>query len=219
MTQSIEKRDVGFTQINNEILNSTNISLKAKGLYSYMFSKPNGWNFTIKSMATQLKEGDSAISTALKELKEQGVIEYKKYTNGIGEYMLNIGIKTEPKLENPNLGFLIVGKPHRISNKDIPSNKESSNSRVATHVVAHLNKLTSKKYNEKAKETERLIVARLKDGYALEDFINVIDIKVTQWLDDEKMSKYLRPETLFGNKFDKYLNETQEELSVAQRFG
>ena len=38
------------------------------------------------------------------------------------------------------------------------------------------------------------------------DFYRVIDIKSSQWLDND-MCKFLRPETLFSNKFEGYLNE------------
>ncbi len=215
----ISKRETGFTQVNNDILNSTLISLKAKGLYAYMFSKPNGWNFTIRSIATQLKEGKDSIRTAMSELKDSGVIEYKKYSNGEGEYTLNSTIQNKPKSENPNLGNPNVGKSERISNKDTTSNKDTY-SEIAPKIVAHLNELTHKKYSSTAKETERLIKARVKDGYSLNDFIIVIDNKVSQWIFDDKMSKYLRPETLFGNKFDKYLNETKvDSNSPANNFG
>lgn len=52
--------------------------------------------------------------------------------------------------------------------------------------------------------TKKLISARLREGYELEDFIEVVDKKVAEWKDTEQ-EKYLRPETLFGNKFAGYL--------------
>ena len=42
----------------------------------------------------------------------------------------------------------------------------------------------------------------------MDDFKRVIDTKVKQWLNDDNMRKYLRPETLFGTKFEAYLNES-----------
>ena len=53
--------------------------------------------------------------------------------------------------------------------------------------------------------------ARLKEGYSVEDFKKVIDIKVAEWLNDENMSKFLRPETLFSNKFEGYLNQKPKQ--------
>lgn len=123
MKNQIKKRVLPFTQINNTLLNSTALSLKAKGLYSFMFSKPENWNFTIKSMSKQLKEGVESISSALKELKKYGWIKYNKLTNGSGIYTLNI--EAIPNSENPDLGNPNLGKPVPISNKDIYNNKDS----------------------------------------------------------------------------------------------
>lgn len=53
----------------------------------------------------------------------------------------------------------------------------------------------------------KFIKARLIEGYTLENFITVINKKVEEWLTNDDMNKYLRPETLFGNKFDAYLNQ------------
>ena len=52
-----------------------------------------------------------------------------------------------------------------------------------------------------------LINARFNEGYTKEDFIKVIDIKTNEWL-KTKMEQYLRPETLFSNKFEGYLNQS-----------
>lgn len=52
------------------------------------------------------------------------------------------------------------------------------------------------------------MIARVNEGFNLEDFKKVIDTKVKSWKGDNKMSAFLRPNTLFGNKFESYLNET-----------
>ena len=49
-------------------------------------------------------------------------------------------------------------------------------------------------------------MARLNEGYSLDDFKQVIEKKVNEWKGTE-MEKYLRPETLFGTKFENYLNQ------------
>ena len=53
------------------------------------------------------------------------------------------------------------------------------------------------------------IMARLKEGYKLEDFILVNQKKCKQWIDDPEMAQYLRPETLYSNKFEGYLNQIE----------
>ena len=52
-----------------------------------------------------------------------------------------------------------------------------------------------------------MIKARINEGFTIDDFKKVIDIKTAEWKDDPKMSKYIRPETLFSNKFEGYLNQ------------
>lgn len=76
-------------------------------------------------------------------------------------------------------------------------------------VIDYLNSKLGTSYRANASKNKRLIDARLNEGYQLQDFKKVIDHKYTDWHDDQRMSKYLRPETLFGTKFEGYLNEKQ----------
>ena len=85
---------------------------------------------------------------------------------------------------------------------------KSKNKKEIEYIVSYLNKRTGKQYRAGTRATERLINARLRDGFTVEDFCRVIDIKCAEWMNDAGMSKYLRPETLFGSKFDTYLNQS-----------
>ena len=77
--------------------------------------------------------------------------------------------------------------------------------------IAYLNQVANKRYKFVDK-TKRLLLARFKEGYTLEDFKQVIDIKTAEWKDSPEFSKYLRPETLFGYKFDGYLNQKPKTI-------
>lgn len=77
--------------------------------------------------------------------------------------------------------------------------------------IVYLNQVTNKRYKFVDK-TKRLLLARFKEGYTLEDFKQVIDIKTAEWKDSPEFSKYLRPETLFGSKFDGYLNQKPKTI-------
>ena len=77
-------------------------------------------------------------------------------------------------------------------------------------IIEYLNLRTGKKFNNSSKETRAKIKARWGvngNRRSLQDFKTVIDNKCAQWLNDEKMFSYLRPETLFGTKFESYLND------------
>jgi uncharacterized phage protein (TIGR02220 family) len=73
-------------------------------------------------------------------------------------------------------------------------------------IIGYLNERTNKNYTTKNKATIKDIQARIKEGYVFDDFKYVVDIKASQWMNTE-MEQYLRPQTLFGNKFNSYINE------------
>ncbi|HFU4493941.1 TPA: phage replisome organizer N-terminal domain-containing protein [Streptococcus suis] len=75
--------------------------------------------------------------------------------------------------------------------------------------LAYLNHTINKNYKYIDKNLKP-IKARFNEGYTLDDFKQVIDNKVADWINNPEFSKYLRPETLFGTKFDSYLNQTSK---------
>ena len=85
-------------------------------------------------------------------------------------------------------------------------NNNNNNNNIYKYIVEYLNEKANKNFKPTTKKTQSLINARIKEGFTLDDFKKVIDTKCSQWLGTE-MEKYLRPETLFGTKFEGYLNE------------
>lgn len=81
-------------------------------------------------------------------------------------------------------------------------------------IVDYLNTLAGTNYRTSGKKTRELIKARINEGFTLDDFKIVIDKKCREWLPDNKMKIYLRPETLFGTKFESYLNQPMKELTT-----
>lgn len=86
-----------------------------------------------------------------------------------------------------------------------------------SEVVDYLNEKSGKRFRPESKNAIKHITARLKEGYSVDDFKYVIDIKIEKWL-GTSMEDYLRPETLFGNKFESYLNEKINLNEQQQRF-
>ncbi|HGH0784007.1 TPA: conserved phage C-terminal domain-containing protein [Staphylococcus pseudintermedius] len=82
-------------------------------------------------------------------------------------------------------------------------------------VIDYLNKQTDKQYKPTTKKNQTVIRARTDEGFTLDDFKKVIDNKVAEWKGTD-MEKYLRPETLFGTKFEGYLNQTPKLSGVDQ---
>lgn len=88
--------------------------------------------------------------------------------------------------------------------------KEGKVSDICRQIVAHLNEVAGTAYKSTSKATQRHISARLAEGYLLEEFYAVIDKKWREWGGSD-MEKYMRPETLFGTKFEGYLNEPETQ--------
>ena len=74
-------------------------------------------------------------------------------------------------------------------------------------IVDYLNEVSGKNFRAGTPKTKALIKARLNEGFSVNDFKAVIDKKYKQWRGGD-MEKYIRPETLFGTKFEGYLNES-----------
>ena len=94
------------------------------------------------------------------------------------------------------------------TNKNVKNVKNVKNDKkLYKDIVEYLNEMVGGKFKYTTAKTKTLINARVKEGFTIDDFKRVIDIKAKEWLNDPKMERYLRPETLFGTKFEGYLNQ------------
>lgn len=103
----------------------------------------------------------------------------------------------------------VIRKENPVKLKDntqIKENKIKENEikDICVSVIAHLNEKAGTHYRTSDVAVKH-IRARLREGYKQEDFFTVIDKKCKEWINTD-MARYLRPETLFGTKFESYLN-------------
>lgn len=120
-----------------------------------------------------------------------------KYLNSFSRGVKNLSSKPVKNLShNKN----IYNKTYNNKNMSSPIPYDS--------IIFYLNKRANKSYKVTSKKTRNLINSRWKEGFKLDDFKEVIDNKTTQWLCNDKMKTYLRPSTLFGTKFEDYVNES-----------
>lgn len=82
-------------------------------------------------------------------------------------------------------------------------------------VIDYLNQQTGKHYKSTTKKNQTVIRARTDEGFTLDDFKQVVNNKVDEWKGTD-MEKYLRPETLFGTKFEGYLNQETQPSGMDQ---
>ena len=101
----------------------------------------------------------------------------------------------------------IVNGLERFCSNEIPHVSKVAELDAIKEVIEYLNSVLGTHYKDSTDKNKSLIRARLREGFTVEDFKVVIDKKASAWLTDPQMQKYLRPETLFGTKFESYLNE------------
>ena len=90
----------------------------------------------------------------------------------------------------------------------VNDNNVKTNSIV--EIVDYLNQKIGSKYKATTNKTKSCIQARINEGFSIDDFKHVINAKSKEWLGTD-YEKYLRPETLFGNKFEGYLNQQPKQ--------
>lgn len=73
-------------------------------------------------------------------------------------------------------------------------------------IIDHMNTRLGTHYKPTTQATRKLLKARLNEGFTVDEIKTVIDKKAAEWIGNASMEQYLRPETLFGNKFESYLN-------------
>jgi uncharacterized phage protein (TIGR02220 family) len=87
---------------------------------------------------------------------------------------------------------------------------------ISRPVAEHMSKRLGTTVRAAGKILRRKLHARMAEGYTLEDFLRVVDVKCDEWLADEKMCRYLTAETLFGPKFEKYVSQPAKAQSPEQ---
>lgn len=96
----------------------------------------------------------------------------------------------------------------QMTTRDRDRDKDKDRDRDTENIISFLNSTTGSKYKASTDKTRRLIAARLAEGFTIDDFKTVISKKAKEWQGTD-MAQYLRPETLFGTKFEGYLNQPE----------
>ena len=119
-------------------------------------------------------------------------------------------------LELESHGLLISRPKVKIETAKEPKIILESNN-IMQQIIEYLNQCAGKSYSLRSKQATKFIGLRLDEGYSFDDFKKVIDVKCAKWL-NTSMQDYLRPETLFGSKFETYLNENTPLNGTQERF-
>ena len=184
--------------------------------------------YTEDLLISYLGKKDTTTRLALETFKMWGMLEltdeeslviknFNKYQNvkGLDDIREQNRLRQQNYRDKQKILLLKDNKTNKEDNKiiDIRENNVKRNVTIPYTIILEF-------LNDKANKNFRIIQThkdkikpRWNDGFTLEEFKKVILIKCAEWLNTEQ-DKYLRPETLFSNKFDGYLN--QKEITTAK---
>ena len=164
------------------------------------------------------------VRTILKKFEKEGYIKFLTSGSKGKESTLKLTIKQQLFNNNATnkseqLQRVEESDNSNLTTKQQQSNnttkkKEKDNNNIYSLVIDYLNRKASTNYRASTKNTQGFINARVREGYTVEDFKKVIDSKSKDWLNTD-FEKYLRPATLFGTKFENYLNEANKKEPTA----
>lgn len=225
MTKIRKDGDQNFTILSNSVIRDETLSWKARGLFEYLWSLPEDWEFYETEITKHATDGRDSTRSGLDELEEHGYLSRTRERNEKGQVKSAIWILHEnpkkpvqekPVSENPNQGNSTLLNtnstkhlPNKTRTKDI--GQVEPDDIPYKEILDYLNKKTNRPKNKyfkaSSKTNRKLIHARWKEGYRLKDFKEVINNKCFSWMNNPEMFDYLRPSTLFGPKFEQYLKE------------
>ena len=170
-------------------------------IYGFCQDGENKFEGGLRYLVDWTSSSKSTVMRSLKTLEDRGLIEKEEETKG--------GIKfcrystVDGWCQNETGGVTV--EPNNIYINKI------------NNIINYLNNLLGVKFRPGVSKTQELIKARLKEGFTEEDFYTVIDKKYAEWHGTE-FEKYMRPSTLFGTKFEGYLNQVDNNSGTPQKW-
>lgn len=197
----IIKLNVPYAQVPNELLSDPTVSFKGKGLWSYIQSKPNDYDFSAERIADETADGVDSIKTALQELEEKGYLIRKRLQSGRVDYCL-----TFPKVENPTGGKSLRGKTPRISKKETTTKSNIDNKVIITSEVENPSVVKTSPANETQNffdiviagaEEFQVLVAKMSENTKLPPAMVASELKhfTLHWTERNKSGSKQRWET------------------------
>lgn len=191
----------------------SDLQLKGNELIIYAcihgFSQAENQVFSggLQYLADWTNSTKQGVVKCLKSLVEKGfIVKTDKVVNGVKfcEYYATKFNGVCNKVEQGMQQSLIPPIKQSLTNNIVIDNL-LNNKEIYITVIDYLNSKTGQQFRSTSKATQQHINARLAEGFTVEDFKRVVDNMCIDWTNTE-WEKYLRPSTLFGSKFENYLN-------------
>ena len=189
----------GENRINEETLNKVLVECLKRGIFNQdLFEKYS----ILTSKGIQKRFYEVAIRRKTVDI----VSEYVVYDD-LNEVNVNINsVNVTSCKHKPRSSEVCDDTSTQRKGKKSKEEKSKELKHIVVDVIDYLNSKADKQFKSSTKTTQNHIKARVKEGFTKEDMIEVVDKKVAEWGSDPKMMEYLRPQTLFGTKFESYLN-------------
>lgn len=237
------KESGDFVTVHKSFVFDNNLSAKAKGILLYFLSRPDNWQIYTSEVVKHMNDGQKSINSGIQELMDHKYVHRMQKRTEAGifngyEYLVYERPTEMPFSENglSANGFSENGKTE--NRKGLTTNNNRTNNDLTNingtnndenilsgsptvsqipykEIIDYLNQKTGKQYRHTTTKSKRVIEARWNEGFRIDDFKKVIDIKTNDWLNTDS-DKYLRPETLFGSKFEGYLNQKPKTTGIDQ---
>jgi len=175
-----------YATVPNDLLNSDKISLKAKGLYAFIQSKPDTWDFSVDRISKQIFEGTTVVASALRELESFGYLRRKRFQNASGFWLVEYELNEfgNPDVENPRQENLVSGNP----SQENPVSGKPANISKQDYSKKDINKTIIVKSNR--------------------------DLLFEKWLAYKKEKKQTYTQTGIKSLYEKWAKFTDEELAL-----
>lgn len=220
-------RDFKGVWIPKEIWLDENLNKMQMLLYveiDSLSSNERGCFASNKHFAKFLRITPSRASQLVSDLKDKGYIKIKLFyapdnpkqvikreIYPVNKLSRVVNLLTDPtkNINSPYLEYCEESNTGSVIHKSNTYNVgQPDNTPPYKSIIEYLNKKTNKNFKYSTSKTKHLINQLWSDGFRINDFKKVIDFKAQEWLGTD-MDLYLRPETLFGSKFESYLNTKQ----------
>lgn len=217
----------GFTIIDNDVINDDRMHLKALGLFAYMWSKPDDWQFYVSEIASHFKDGESAVSSAMKELMTLGYLKRTQNRKDGRFSNYDYVLRELPKRENqgsaPKGDFTKPEKP--IPKKTKPENQGLLNTDHTN--TDHINKDDDDQPVEDAFNLAQLAGINVNSGLNLPVFTDYINrlgndlvcyaIKRTNDVAQHPSWSYLK--TVLKSLEDNHVKTVKQAEKLSKKYG
>lgn len=180
----LERQNIPFTMVANEVLASPELSLSAKGLYAYLFSKPEGWQFSSNRIIKECQESKPTILKLLRELEEHCLLQRRRQKSGRVQYLLTFstcvvdpGQQVLPGPESKEA--LVKNSPHAqvlpVSNTEKESNTDNTKTDLVAETIDLFKEINPAYHLYFARPPQRKAAQRLLNDHGFDAIKKILE--------------------------------------------